>query len=149
MTGAPAVDVRITAPVQDTELPERVVEAVEGLFPAAETTVEDGRVVAHTDSLARLRKRLREQRILDTARSHLRNHRHAEGVAVDLKKQAARQGVVNFVVGSPSELGDIHVDVTVEGDTEALIHWLAPPTDEEGRPVDTAAGGDGGDSGGR
>jgi len=131
------VDIRITAPVQETERERRVREAIEALFPGADTAVEDGRIVAHTDSLDRFARRLREQRILDTARAHLREHRHAEGFAVDLKKQAALQGVVNFAVGSPAELGDIHVDVTVEDpDVEAFIDRLAPRTDEEGRPLE-------------
>ncbi|MFB6219775.1 MAG: coaE operon protein [Halobacteriaceae archaeon] len=136
------IDARITAPVQETELAERVVEAVEGLFPGADVTVEDGRVVGHADSLDRVARRLREQRILDTARSYLREHRHREGVTMELKKQAAHEGVVNFAVGSPAELGDIHVDVTVEGDVEAFIDRLAPRTDEEGRPLDADAGTD-------
>jgi predicted RNA binding protein with dsRBD fold (UPF0201 family) len=131
------VDVRITAPVQDTEVPERVVEAVTELFPEADAQVEDGRVVAHARALDRFAERLREQRILDTARAHLREHRHGEGFAVDLKKQAAREGVINFVVGSPAELGDVHVDVTVdEPSVEAFIEFLAPPTDEDGTPVE-------------
>jgi predicted RNA binding protein with dsRBD fold (UPF0201 family) len=142
------IDVRITAPVQDTEVPERVVEAVTELFPEAEARVEDGRVVARARALDRFAERLREQRILDTARSHLREQRHGEGFAVDLKKQAAREGVVNFAVGSPAELGDIHVDVTVEEpDVETFIGHLAPPTDGEGRPVEgDADGADGGRS---
>lgn len=131
------IDVRLSAPVQDTERAERVRAAIESLFPAAETTVEGGRVVGHTDSLERFAQRLREQRILETARSHLHEHRHAEGFAVELKKQAAGQGVVNFVVGAPAELGDIHVDVAVEHPgVEALIDHLAPRTDEEGRPLE-------------
>lgn len=130
------VDIRVTAPVQDTEREPRVREAIEALFPDAEITVEDGRVVAHTDSIDRFARRLREQRILDTARAHLREHRHGEGFAVDVKKQAALQGVVNFAVGSPAELGDIHVDVTVGGDVEAFIDRLAPRTDEDGRPLE-------------
>ena len=137
-----SVDVRVTAPVQDTELEERVVEAVQALFPESEVTVEEGRVVASGHSVERFADRLREQRILDTARSHLREHVRGDGLAFDLKKQAAREGVVNFVVGSPSELGDIHVDIAVESPTaEEFVDYLAPRTDEEGTPVDDPRGG--------
>jgi predicted RNA binding protein with dsRBD fold (UPF0201 family) len=132
-----SADVRVTAPVQATEREERVVEAIEALFPETEVTVEDGRVVARGHSVERFADRLREQRILDTARSHLREQIRTEGLAFEVKKQAAREGVVNFVVGSPSELGDIHVDVAVEEPTvEEFVDYLAPRTDADGKPVE-------------
>jgi predicted RNA binding protein with dsRBD fold (UPF0201 family) len=44
---------------------------------------------------------------------------------------------VNFAVGDPAELGDIHVSVRVRApDAESYIDYVAPPT-EDGTPVDT------------
>jgi predicted RNA binding protein with dsRBD fold (UPF0201 family) len=53
-----------------------------------------------------------------------------------LKKQAAFEGVVNFAVGEPDELGEIDVEVRVrEPDVESFVDYVAPETDE-GQPVD-------------
>ena len=94
------------------------------------------RLVATTDSLERFADRLREQRILDTARETLREGRRGDAVEFELAKQAATTGTVTFAVGEPAELGELHVRVTVEsGTVEDLLAYLAPPTDEEGRPV--------------
>jgi len=135
------ITARVTAPVQETEVPERVVEAVETLFPEADVTydADAGAVVGETHSLAHLAERLREQRILDTARAHFRDRRTPSGFAVELKKQPARHDVVTFSVGNPDELGDLELVVTVEEpDVDAFIDFLAPETDAEGRPVEGA-----------
>ncbi|MFB6136551.1 MAG: RNA-binding domain-containing protein [Halobacteriaceae archaeon] len=131
------VDVDVRAPVRDTEVEDRVVRAVERLFPEAEVEVRDGEVVATAHSLDTVAERIREQRILDTARSLFFSNRHGEGFAFDLKKQAAFKGVVNFSVGSEAELGDVHVEVRVhDPGVDEFIDYLAPETDEEGRPVE-------------
>jgi predicted RNA binding protein with dsRBD fold (UPF0201 family) len=134
-----AIDVRVTAPVQETEVPERVAAAVTTLFPGAEVEREaDGdRIVATTHSLDHFAERLREQRILDTARSMFFDRRTADGFAFELKKQAARHDVVNFAVGNPDELGDIRVTVTVrEPAVEEFVAHLAPETDADGNPIE-------------
>jgi predicted RNA binding protein with dsRBD fold (UPF0201 family) len=134
------VTVRVTAPVQTTEVPERVAVAVAELFPAAEVEVGDEAVTATAHALEHFADRLREQRILDTARGVFFDGRTADGFAFELKKQAARHDVVNFAVGNPDELGDLRVTVVVEDpDVESLIDYLAPETDAEGRPVDDPA----------
>ena len=59
-----------------------------------------------------------------------------EGFSFALKKQAAFEGVVNFAVGEPDELGEIDVTVRVrEPDVESFVDYVAPETDD-GRPVD-------------
>ena len=131
-----SVDVRVVAPVRDTEVTDRVVDAVTNLFPEAEVRQEPGQLVAEGHSLDRLSERLHEQEILDTARREFQRRATDEGFSFALKKQAAFQGVVNFAVGNPDELGDIQVHVTVhEPDVEAYIDHVAPPT-EDGRLVD-------------
>ncbi|MFB6196431.1 MAG: RNA-binding domain-containing protein [Haloplanus sp.] len=133
------VDVRVIAPVRDTEVTDRVADAVHNLFPNADIDEEPGRLVGETHSMDAFSERLYEQEILDTARREFFRRADDDGFAFALKKQAAFKGVINFSVGSPDELGDIEVQVTVhEPDVESYIDHIAPPT-EEGRPVDPDA----------
>lgn len=141
-----SVDVTITVAVQPTEVTDRVVETVSNLFPDA--TIEQrptpsdtepetpGEIVATTHSLERLSELFHRQSILDTARAAMLDGVDGNTFEFRLKKQAAFEGVVNFAVGSPDELGDIHVTATVtEPDPETYIRYVAPPT-EDGVPVD-------------
>jgi len=128
------IDVRIEAPVNPTEVTDRVVEAIQTLFPKATIERGEDRVTAETHDLSHFRKRLFEQRILDTARGVFYDRRGPNGFSFELKKQAALQDVVNFSVGNPDELGDVEVAVTVrDPDVETFIDYLAPAT-EDGEP---------------
>ncbi|MFC7135810.1 RNA-binding domain-containing protein [Halobaculum litoreum] len=136
MTAVYSVDVRIEAPVRDTEVTDRVRDAVEALFTNAEFVSEPGKLVAEAHTLDDFSDKLHEQEILDTARREFANGATDDGFSFALKKQAAFQGVINFAVGEPDELGDIEVAVTVRSPTvEEYIDHLAPPT-EDGTPVD-------------
>ncbi|WP_144797459.1 RNA-binding domain-containing protein [Halorubrum depositum] len=131
-----SVDVRIEVPVNDTEVTDRVFDAVRNVFPDAEPVHEDGKLVAEAHTLDAFSDVLHEQEILDTARRVFLRNSTDEGFAFSLKKQAAFEGVVNFAVGESDELGEIDVDVRVrEPDVESFIDYVAPETDE-GRPVD-------------
>ncbi|WP_128905450.1 RNA-binding domain-containing protein [Halorubrum amylolyticum] len=131
-----SVDVRIEAPVRDTEVTDRVADAVRNVFPDAEPAHEDGRLVAEAHTLDAFSDVLHEQEILDTARRVFLQNCTDEGFDFSLKKQAAFEGVVNFAVGETDELGEIDVEVRVrEPDVEAFIDYVAPETDG-GRPVD-------------
>jgi predicted RNA binding protein with dsRBD fold (UPF0201 family) len=142
-----SVDVRVTAPVNDTEVTDRVIDAIRNLFPGAEIGERPGRTVAETHSLDHLSERLREQAILDTARTKFYDGLQGDTFEFRLKKQAAFAGVVNFAVGAPDELGDLSVEVRVrEPDPSAYIDYVAPPT-EEGVPIDEREGDTGGDGG--
>lgn len=130
------IDVRITTPVHDTEVTDRVADAVTNIFPNAGVEERHGELVAETHSLDRLAELLRRQEILDTARGEFLDGRRGDSFSFSLKKQAAFEGVVNFAVGEPDELGDVAVRVTVEEpDVETFVDHLAPPT-EEGRPIE-------------
>jgi len=130
-----SIDVQITAPVNDTEIADRVATAVENVFPGAEPEERHGEVVAEVHSLDHFSELLHRREILDTARSEFFADRRGDTVSFDLKKQAAFEGVVNFAVGNPDELGDIHVRVRVEEPSvEAFVDHVAPPT-EDGQPV--------------
>lgn len=129
------IDVEIIAPVMETEVPERVADAIHELFPGAEIESGEGELRGRTHALQHFSDRLHDQEILDTARRTFVENLQGNRFTFDLKKQAAFQGVVNFAVGSPSELGNIHVRVTVEEhDIERVIETIAPPT-EDGRPI--------------
>ena len=131
-----SIDVRIEAPVEPTEVTDRVADAVGEVFPNAEFTHEPGLLVAETHTLDPFSDVLHEQEILDTARREFLKRADEEGFSFALKKQAAFEGVVNFAVGNPDELGDIEVDVRVrEPDVESIVDAIAPPT-EDGTPVD-------------
>jgi Uncharacterized protein conserved in archaea len=132
-----SVDVAVTAPVYDTEVTDRVGDAILNVFPNADLEEEPGELHGKTHDLEQFSELLHRQEILDAARSVLFEDRHGDTLSFDLKKQAAFEGVVSFAVGNPSELGDIHVEVRVEEPgVESYIDHVAPPT-QEGRPVDT------------
>ncbi|ADQ65707.1 coaE operon protein [Halogeometricum borinquense] len=126
---------RIVVPVRDTEVTDRVEDAVRNIFPNVEFEREAGQIVGETHSLEEFSEKLHEQAILDTARREFSKRDDESGFSFALKKQAAFKDVVNFSVGNPDELGDIEVHVTVENPSvEEFIDHIAPPT-EEGRPV--------------
>ena len=137
MSNVYSVDVEISAPVNDTEVTSRVADAIRNLFPEADPTHREGELVAEVHTMEGFSEELHRAEILDTARSVFFGDLAGDRFAFDLKKQAAFEGRVNFAVGEPAELGDIHVVVTVrEPDAEAYIDYVAPPT-EDGTPVDT------------
>ena len=130
------VDVEITAPVYDTEVKERVARAITNLFPGADPAMRHGEMAGEVHELSHFAEQLHRQAILDTARTVFFDNRRGDAFAFDLKKQAAYEGRVNFAVGEPAELGDLHVRVRVtEPDAEAYIDHVAPRT-EDGVPVE-------------
>lgn len=130
------VDVTITAPVNPTEVTDRVVNAVQNIFPSSTIEHNEDTVIAESHNLDKFSELIHRRSILDTTRSELFARRRDSTLSFSLKKQAAFQGVVNFAVGAPSELGDITVEVTVhEPDVETFIDHIAPPT-EDGVPID-------------
>jgi hypothetical protein len=82
-------------------------------------------------SLAAFHRLLREQRILDTARSVMLQGVVGDAVQFRLNKQAATVGRINF---PPEEepLGSIHVEIR---GAASLIDWLAPRT-VDGKPIE-------------
>lgn len=124
------IDVQVTTPLRATEVRERVERAITNLFPTAEVEERHGEVIAETHSMEHFAERLREQNIVDAAGDVFRRNLEGDTFAFDLKKQAAHEGVVNFAVGNPDELGDLHVRVRVEEpDAAAFIDHVAPRSD--------------------
>lgn len=129
------IEARIFTPVKETEVTDRVVDAVHNVFPTAELRRTDEGLAGETHSLAELSEHLHRREILDTARSEFYENRRRDGFTFTLKKQAAFVGVVTFAVGEPSELGEIDVDVhVIEPDIDSVIDHVAPPT-EDGVPI--------------
>ncbi len=129
------IDVQITAPVHDTEVTDRVADAISNLFPEAEIESNPGELLATSHSMDHFSERLHEQAILDTARGAFFSGQDGDTFSFDIKKQAAFHGVVNFAVGGESELGDLHVRVRVnDPDVESFIDHIAPQT-EDGKPI--------------
>jgi hypothetical protein len=130
-----SAEARIVVPVRDTEVTDRVEDAVRNIFPNVAFEREAGRIVGETHSLEQFSEKLHEQAILDTARREFTKRADEDGFSFALKKQAAFKGVVNFAVGNPDELGDIEVHVTVDSPgVDAFVDHVAPPT-EDGKPV--------------
>jgi len=131
-----SVDVQITAPVYDTEVTDRVADAITNVFPNAEVDHQHGELVATTHDMEHFSECLHRREILDTARGVFFDTLDGDTFSFDLKKQAAFEGVVTFAVGEPDELGEIHVRVRVnDPDPESFIDHIAPPT-QEGKPID-------------
>lgn len=130
------IDVQITAPVTDTEVTDRVADAITNLFPTADPEFQHGELVAETHDMDHFSELLHRFEILDSTRSVFFDNRENDTIAFDLKKQAAFEERINFAVGDPSELGDIHVRVRVnEPSVEEFVDYVAPET-QEGKPVD-------------
>lgn len=122
-----SIDVQITTPLHPTEIRERIEEAIHNLFPGATIEERHGELIAETHSLDRFTERIEEQRIDPTAREVLFDKREGNSVSFDLKKAAAYEGVVNFAVGKPDELGEIHVRIRVEEpDVDTVIDDVVP-----------------------
>jgi predicted RNA binding protein with dsRBD fold (UPF0201 family) len=129
------VDVEIRTPIQPTEVPDRVVRAVESIFPEAEVVQTAEEVRGESHSLTHFSDRLHQQAILDTARDRFFDTLAGDTFTFRLKKQPAFEGTVTFAVGEEDELGEIEVRVTVhEPDVEAFVDHVAPAT-VDGVPV--------------
>ena len=136
MSAVYSVDVQLTAPVNDTEVTDRVADAIRNLFPEADPEHSHGELRAEVHSMDEFSELLHRLEILDTARSVFFGSLEGDTFAFDVKKQAAFEGRINVAVGEPSELGDVHVRVRVrEPDPESYIDYVAPPT-EDGKPVE-------------
>ncbi len=131
-----SVDVEVTAPVYDTEVTDRVADAIVAIFPGADPELRHGELAVTVHDLEHYSELLYRQQILDTARDIFFANRRGDSFSFRLKKQAAFEGVVNFVVDDPGEIGAISVRVRVEDPSvEEFIDHVAPPT-EAGEPVE-------------
>ena len=119
--------------VRPTERVEKVVLAMEKIFPGLIMDIRGDRIDAYDgpDALQTFHKLLREQRILDTARFVMLAGSVGDAVQFRLNKQAAFMGKVSF---PPNEepLGSLHVQIK---GGKRIVDWLAPKT-ENGIPIE-------------
>lgn len=121
--------------IRKTEAQEKVEVAIRNIFPIITLQrVGSSLVGESTDisSLSRFHQLLRQQAILDTARSVMISNKRGGSTRLMLNKQVAFVGKVSFTDGE-ALLGPIVV--TLEAiDIERIIDYLAPRT-REGRPI--------------
>jgi predicted RNA binding protein with dsRBD fold (UPF0201 family) len=112
--------------VRPTERVEKVVSAIEKIFPGLIMDIRGDRIEAYNgpDALQTFHTLLREQQILDTARSVMLAGRVGDVIQFRLNKQAAFMGKVSF---PPDEepLGSLHVQIK---GGKRLVDWMAPQT---------------------
>lgn len=131
--------VKVFAPVNPTEVQEKVEQAILNFFPVPLELQERAIPMLYgegdIENLRRLHLRLREERILDTARRLFLNGIRGDVTRFRLNKQVAFTCKLNFPAGKES-LGSIDVEISAENEDDLLtiIDWLAPQT-VDGEPV--------------
>ncbi|HMB46218.1 MAG TPA: RNA-binding domain-containing protein [Candidatus Methanoperedens sp.] len=134
------ISVKVLAHVNPTEMQDKVEKAISNFFPVdlklQETEIQALSGDGDLESLRTLHLRLREERILDTARKIFLNGIKDDTTRFRLNKQVACIGKLNFPPVEES-LGSIHVEISTEniGDLLKVIDWLAPQT-IDGKPVE-------------
>lgn len=126
---------RVEAVIKPTESREKVEAAVRKIFPTMNLELIVNSLVGKStdvESLQRLHQLLRQQAILDTARSVMFSNRSDNSTHFMLNKQVALAGRISFTEGE-SPLGPIVVSLEAP-DIELLIDYLAPRT-RDGRPI--------------
>ena len=118
--------VEITCPVFPSEDPNKVRTAMERIFPNAEITESDDRLIGKTDNLDHFGRQIRKQRILDTARSVMLRGKRGDVTRFFLNKQVAYVGKISFCE-EKTILGTMKVVVTDDG-LDAVIDRVAPVT---------------------
>jgi predicted RNA binding protein with dsRBD fold (UPF0201 family) len=129
--GSEGLTVEANSPLHPTEYSGAVSMAMLNMFPTMDLEVADGRMTGRATgsaAVARLRRRIREMRIRDTARSIFRGGSADDSFTFALNKQSAYAKIPNFSTGG-APLGDIDVTVTAE-DIEAVLEWLCQLDDE-------------------
>ncbi len=125
----------VTCEVRPTEDKDKVVKAVTNLFSLSKIeVVEDypyNKLVGESDkieSLVKLHRLLRQERILDAFRNVLLNNKVGNTTEFKLNKQSAYVGRATLVtLDSESPLGPIVVRI-ISDKIDEVIDWLAPKT---------------------
>ena len=123
--GAQGLVVEAVAPLHATEDETAVRKAISNIFPTMTLGSREGAVVGigeGAQALAHLRRRLRDMRIRNTARSQLLAGSSEDTVTIALNKQSAYANIPNFSTGG-APLGDIEVTIRGE-DLSSVVHWL-------------------------
>jgi len=119
------VELIVRAEVRPTESKEKVLTALENIFPNLEFKAKGGfleGIGKEKNDLAAFKELLKMQQIRDAARSFLMHKVEEGSLNFDLNKQAAFKGKVNFV-DFEITLGPIQVKIK-DKTPEDLIEWL-------------------------
>jgi len=133
------VKIHVFAPVNPTELQEKVEKAILNFFTVSlefqDHTIPGLYGEGNLENLRRLHLSLREEMILDTARRIFLNGMMGNATRFSLNKQVAFIGKLNFPAGEEN-LGSIDVEISADNEEDllAIIDWLAPQT-EDGKPI--------------
>ncbi len=131
-------EVTVEAPLYPTESREAVIKAMLNMVTGKPEEIEEikGKPIilrlrkrGH-EALEKIRKLLREERILDTARSVLMFSLRRWGrMVLLLHKQAAYAGQLRICSDErESPLGAIRVELNFKGDAYLFLDWVAPKT---------------------
>jgi predicted RNA binding protein with dsRBD fold (UPF0201 family) len=120
------IEVSVHTVIKPTELSERVIKAIDNIFLGITMEILESRIEAYggSECLKKFHKLLREQRILDTARSVMLDGSFGNVIRFSLNKQAAFMGKVSFQA-EEEPLGSIHIQIV---GSKTIIDWLAPKT---------------------
>ncbi len=136
------IKLNISAPIHPTESLQKVEQSILNIFPNIDVEVDNSSIIGQGgfDSLGHFHNLLRNQKILDTARTRLYNGIYgdresdaADTLAITLNKQAAFVGKIGFVDNFSDSLGEITVEISARDsdvDIYRLIDWLAPQTSQ-------------------
>lgn len=123
--------VKVEAKIHSSEDTEKVLEAINSLFPTLDLELENGKVVGESEkleSLENFKNKLGLQAIRDSARRELKKGRSENSLTFHLNRQAATVDKVSFS-GGDAPLGPIKVSITSQR-IEDLIDFLAPSKDK-------------------
>ncbi|MFH1821802.1 MAG: RNA-binding domain-containing protein [Methanobacteriota archaeon] len=126
---------RVEVDVKPTESREKVEAAIGKIFPTMALEQAGHSLFGEStevESLSRLHQLLRQQAILDTARSIMFSNKSGNSTRLMLNKQVAFVGRISFTEGE-APLGPIVVSLEAP-DIELLIDYLAPRTRED-KPI--------------
>jgi len=119
------MDVLVSAPVFPSEDQNKVMQAVNRIFPSAVLEISEGMTGGRTD-IENFSTQIRRQKILDAARSVMIKGRRKDRTVFHLNKQAAFAGKISFT-DERAVLGTIMVIIEDE-DIDAAINIIAPAT---------------------
>lgn len=136
------IEVRVSARVNPTETEEKVRTAVQSIFPLADLTYNKAddtglrgmlEGITGLEGLRHLHQLLREEEIIDTARTQFEVGMSRDGPSTSFRisKFVAFVGRLNFPADE-EPLGSIHVTISASSSFELhrLIEWLTPPTEK-------------------
>jgi hypothetical protein len=119
------MELAVTADVNPTESKNKVLKALENIFPNLDFTDSGSSLQAKgkdQSTLEAFKKHLQIQQIRDSARAFLAKRADGGALSFELNKQAALMGKVSFV-DFDVPLGAIEIEIKGK-DLDVLVDWL-------------------------